>query len=405
VGWVARPLQDFLQTEVAGGAVLLVAALLALVVANSGLGGTYEEFWETELEVGLGDFTIELDLRHWVNDGLMAIFFFVVSMEIKRELVAGELRDPRRAALPALAALGGMVVPAGIYIILNWGTEEFRGWGIPMATDIAFAVGLLALFSTRVPAALKTFLLTLAVVDDLGSILVIAVFYTESIDTVALGAAGLLVLVGLGMLRSGLHRPLPYLVLGVVLWIATYESGVHATIAGVALAFLIPAHIGDDAPVLRDTTPSLLNRLEHAIHPYSSFVIVPLFAFANAGIEFSGPEVTENLGTRLFLGIVIGLVAGKLIGITVFTWAAMKLRIGHLHPTLDLGHVVAAAAVAGIGFTVSLFIADLAFDSPERVDDARLAILCGSMLAGTLATWRLTTLRSTNAIEEEGDAR
>ena len=390
--WVARPLQDFLQTEVAGGAVLLAAAVLALLVANSALSGTYEDFWETELELGFGRLAIELDLRHWVNDGLMAIFFFVVGMEIKRELVAGELRDVRRAALPALAALGGMVVPAAIFLAFNYGTDEIRGWGIPMATDIAFAVGLLALFSRRVPPALKTFLLTLAVVDDLGAIVVIALFYTESVDLLALAVAGLLAGIGFGMLRAGAQRPVPYLTLGVFLWIATYESGVHATIAGVVLAFMIPAHVGDDAPVLRDTTPSLLSRLEHTIHPYSGFLIVPLFAFANAGVDFSGTDLGESLGSRLFLGIVIGLVAGKLIGVSLFTGVAVRLGVGHLHPSLNFGHVVAAAAVAGIGFTVSLFIAELAFANPERVDEARFAILCGSALAGALGSLLLLTL-------------
>ncbi|HEX5939647.1 MAG TPA: Na+/H+ antiporter NhaA [Dehalococcoidia bacterium] len=383
---MTRPLQDFLDTEVAGGIVLMAAAILALVVANSVLGGSYDDFWETELKLGAGDLAIELDLRHWVNDGLMAIFFFVVGMEIKRELVAGELRSVRRAALPAVAAVGGMVVPAGIFMLFNRGTDEFRGWGIPMATDIAFAVGLLALFSSRVPTALKTFLLTLAVVDDLGAIAVIAVFYTESVDVLALAVAGLLVAGGLVMLRAGVRVAIAYLSLGIVLWIATYESGVHATLAGVVLAFLIPAHIGDDAPVLRDVTPSLLNRLEHSIHPWSGFLIVPLFAFANAGVEFSAGDLEEAAGTRLFLGIVVGLIAGKLIGITLFTWVAVKLRLGHLHPTLDFGHIVGAAAVAGIGFTVSLFISELAFDNPDRIDDAKLAILCGSLFAGLLAS-------------------
>jgi NhaA family Na+:H+ antiporter len=245
---------------------------------------------------------------------------------------------------------------------------------------------LLALFSSRVPAALKTFLLTLAVVDDLGAIAVIAIFYTDSVDIVALALAGAFVVVGVLMLRSGEQRPLPYLLLGGALWIAIFESGVHATIAGVILAFLIPAHVGDDAPVMRDPTPSLLVRLEHTIHPYSGFLIVPLFAFANAGIDLAAGDLAESAGTRLFLGIVLGLVVGKLAGISLFSWLAIRLKIGHLHPSLDFGHIVGAAATAGIGFTVSLFIAELAFDDAKRLDEARLAILCGSLIASLVAT-------------------
>lgn len=384
--WIARPLREFLATEVAGGAVLLVAAVAALVVANAGLGPSYESLWTSGLKIGAGDIAIEEDLRHWVNDGLMALFFFVVGMEIKRELVSGQLRSFRRAALPAIAALGGMIVPAAIYMVVNLGTDEFRGWGIPMATDIAFAVGLLAVFSSRVPVALKTFLLALAIVDDLGAIAVIAVFYSEDIDPVAIAAALALLAAGAVLLRRGVSSPWPFVLVGLPLWVAVHESGVHATIAGVALAALIPARLGDDAPVLRETTPSLLARLEHNIHPFTSLVVVPLFAFANAGVRFSGDELASAAESRVAIGIFAGLVLGKTAGISLFSWLAIKSGLGHLHPSLSFLNLVSAAAVAGIGFTVSLFIGELAFRNPETVDQAKIGILVASVVAGILGS-------------------
>ncbi|MEX2238350.1 MAG: Na+/H+ antiporter NhaA [Dehalococcoidia bacterium] len=381
--WLARPSREFLEAETVGAAVLLLAAVAALAFVNLGGGADYEALWGRQLKLGPGSASITEDLRHWVNEGLMAIFFLVVGMEIKRELVAGELRSPRRAALPVIAALGGMLTPAAIYMAFNSGTTEFRGWGIPMATDIAFAVGVLSLFR-GLPLALRTFVLTLAVVDDLGAIAVIAVFYSEGIEPAWLLGAAALVVVGLVLLLKGVTWPAAYLGLGLVLWILIHESGVHATVAGVILAMVIPARLGDDSPVLHESTPSLLARLEHSIHPLSSFVIVPLFAFANAGVALSAGGLADATGTRVFLGILLGLVLGKMVGITVFTWAATRLNLGHLHPSLHLGHVAAAATVAGIGFTVSLFMADLAFATPEAIETAKLSIISASLLAGAL---------------------
>ncbi|MPZ22071.1 MAG: Na+/H+ antiporter NhaA [Dehalococcoidia bacterium] len=377
--WFIRPVQDFLRTEVAGGAMLLGAALLALAVANSELASEYREFWGTELTLGLSGLSISLNLQHWVNDLLMAIFFFVVAMEIKRELVVGELRHPRLAALPVMAALGGMVVPAGIYLLFNAGTDVGRGWGIPMATDIAFAAGMMALFSKRIPAALKTFLLTLAVVDDLGAIAVIAVYYSEGVDLTALALAGAVFAIGAVMLLAGVSRAWPFLLLAPFLWVATFESGVHATIAGVALATLIPARLRD--PGDYDERPTPLSALEHRLHPLTSFVIVPVFAFANAGVSLDVGDLGEAFSDRLGLGIIGGLVVGKLLGITAFAWFAQRTGIGQLHPSLRIRHIALAAAVAGIGFTVSLFITELAFDSVEVIDAARVAVLLASLAA------------------------
>ena len=360
----------FLATEVAGGVVLLVAAVVALVWASSPWSEAYADLWHTNLTIG----PVHEDLRHWVNDLLMAVFFFVVGLEIKREVVSGDLREPRRAALPALAAVGGMVVPAGLYLLVNAGAPGIDGWGIPMATDIAFALGVLALLGKRVPASLKLFLLALAIVDDLGAIAVIALAYSDDISGSWLAlAVGALLAVWL-LWRSGVRSLPVHLVLGILTWWFVFESGVHATVAGVALALLVPVDVGDD--------------VEHRLHPLSGFVIVPIFALANAGVELDPGALDAPGASEVALGVVLGLVVGKTLGITLFAWLAVRLGLAHKPHGASWGQVVGVAAVAGIGFTVSLFVAGLAFDTVELEDAAKLGILAASLLAGVLG-WLL----------------
>jgi NhaA family Na+:H+ antiporter len=355
---------EFVDVEVLGGIVLAAATVVALVWANVDPSG-YEDVWHTSLP-------LDLDLRHFVNDGLMALFFFVVGLEIKRELVLGELRDPRTAALPVAAAVGGMLVPALIYLAVNTGGPGMRGWGIPMATDIAFALAVLALAGSRVPRELKLFLLTLAIVDDIGAIVVIALFYS---DHISLGwllealAVGVLVVV---LRRVGLTHPGWYVVPAALLWLGTYESGVHATIAGVILGLLTPTGDVGGRPVL--TT------LEDRLHPVSSFVVVPLFALANAGVVFTGDGLHQAATGAVAWGVLLGLVVGKPVGILGATALALRARVGVLPGDLTLRAVTGVAVVAGIGFTVSLFVADLAFTG-DRLEAAKIAILVASVVA------------------------
>src|SRR4051794_16590928 len=330
------PLAEFLHLEAAGGIVLVVATAVALVWANSPWQDSYQTFWSTHLELSLGSHTLDLTLQEWVNDGLMAIFFFVVGLEIKRELVEGELNDRRRAALPAIAAVGGMVVPALIYLAINAGGDGANGWGIPMATDIAMAIGVVSLLGARVAPSLKLFLLALAIVDDIGAIVVIAIFYSNDIDLGALAfAAGLVVAVAV-LRRLGVRPIAVYVVLGAALWLTLHEAGVHATLAGVVLGLMAPTRpirdredVSDDkltdvstpetareTVVLARESVSVVAWLEHLLHPWSSFVIVPLFALANAGVVLSASTVQDALTSRLTYGVVIGLVVGKLIGIS-----------------------------------------------------------------------------------------
>jgi NhaA family Na+:H+ antiporter len=404
---VARPAREFLRTEAAGGIVLLIATVAALIWANSPFGGSYDTFWGTELSIEAGPFHLAEDLRHWVNDALMAIFFFVVGLEIKRELVTGELNDKQKAALPALAALGGMVVPALLYIVFNFGGSESHGWGIPMATDIAFAVGVLAVLGSRIPSGLKVFLLSLAIVDDIGAIVVIALFYSSGINFGYLAAAGAGVLIVVALRRQRVFWTPIYVVVGTGVWLATLESGVHATIAGVVLGLLAPAHpvdergIGDvvegateleeipDAQSVRRVTMqakevvSVAERLGHLLHPWTSFVVIPLFALANAGVVLSADRVGDVMSSSVALGIAAGLVFGKVIGITGMSWLAVRLGLGKAPHGVRWTHILGASAVAGIGFTVSLFITGLAFDDPEIVDTAKIAVLLASVVAGT----------------------
>jgi len=410
---VVRPMQEFLQTSISSAVLLFAAVLVALLWANLG-SESYEAFWNTPVRVTIGPTVIGSDLHFWVNDGLMTVFFLLVGIEIKRELTTGELRSPRLAALPAIAALGGMVVPALLYLAIAGAGEGARGWGVPMATDIAFALGALALAATAAPANLKPMLLTLAIVDDIGAILVIAIFYSGGVSGAALlaafGCIGLIV----AAQRIHVRSPLVYMGVGAVLWYSMYRSGIHPTIAGVALGLLTPAQpfqrpaavsaeahrIADlttdepepvdvDAPAwlrlseLSKDAVSPLARVEHALLPWSSFVIVPLFALANAGVRLS-PEILRGaLASTVVLAIVVGLVLGKPLGVFAASRIAVRSRLGALPEGVGWGHLLGMGATAGIGFTVALFIAQLAFpDDPGLLAEAKVAILAASVLAG-----------------------
>ena len=417
-----RPLQRFMDTEASGAIFMLVAAVAALVWANSPWWRAQETLWGTELNIELGHLAhIELTLVEWINDALMAIFFFVVGLEIKRELVQGELRDPRKAALPAIAALGGMAVPALVYLALNSGADSTRGWGIPMATDIAFAVAVVALVGPRIPNAAKVFLLTLAIADDIGAIVVIAVFYTDDLSFGWLAIAG--ITLGAVVLANRRQiRALPlYIALALFLWFAVHESGVHATLAGVSLGLLTPAwpffdprRFADRARTIVDRAHSVyedrvmteeefelnqaelleldrlvtetqapLQRLEHQLQTWVAFIIVPLFAFSNAGVRLTS-EALDGLATdRVVLGVAVGLVLGKTVGVFAATWAAAKTGVGQLPAGVTYRHVLGLAITAGIGFTVALFVAGLAFEPGSPfTDSAKIGILGGSLVAG-----------------------
>jgi NhaA family Na+:H+ antiporter len=421
---VLRPLQTFLRTEEASGILLLAAAVAALLWANSPWRASYDALWHTQLTIGLGPWSLAEDLQHWVNDALMALFFLVVGLEIKRELTTGELREPKAAAFPAIAALGGMAVPALLYLAINPSGEPGRGWGIPMATDIAFALGVLAIVGRGLPTALKTFLLALAIVDDIGAILVIAIFYSGSISPgPLLAAAGLLVLI-LVLQRLQVRWTAVYVLLGVGVWLATFQSGIHATIAGVALGLTTPAvpfqrpravsleahRVADDTvddPVPPDADAhqwlhlagltreavSPLARLEHLLHPWTSWVVIPVFALANAGLSITRSTLGEMLTSGVTLGIVAGLVVGKTVGITVFTWMATRTGITRLPEGVRWSQLVGVAALAGIGFTVSLFITSLAFQTQAVQDTAKVGILAASLLAGLLGALFLARSR------------
>jgi Na+:H+ antiporter, NhaA family len=406
------PLVEFLHLEAAGGIVLVAATAVALIWANSPWQDSYITFWSTPLDITLGSHSLDLTLQGWVNDGLMAIFFLVVGLEIKRELVEGELNDPRRAALPAVAAVGGMLVPALVYIAINVGGDGARGWGIPMATDIAMAVGVLSLLGSRVSSSLKLFLLALAIVDDIGAIAVIAIFYSGDIHLDAVAAAAVIV-VGVAVLRRLGVRPIPvYVALGCALWLALHEAGLHATIAGVVMGLMAPTSpmrrredVSDDK--LRDvSTPetaretvvlaresvSVVAWLEHLLHPWTSFVIVPVFALANAGVILSASALADAATSRVTYGVAAGLVVGKLAGVSLFAWLAVRLGIGALPDGVGWRGIVSVAAVAGIGFTVSIFVTGLAFDDADLRDQAKIGILAASLAAGLLGAFLLRRL-------------
>ena len=412
-----KPAQAFASFQASGGIMLLAAAVAAMVWANSPWSDNYFEFWGTHLSIDLHFFEIDESLGHAVNDGLMAIFFFVVGMEIKREILHGELADPRKAALPVAAAAGGMIVPAGIYALWNIGGDGARGWGIPMATDIAFALGVLALLGRRAPFALKVFLLALAIADDLGAIMVIAVFYTDTIELVPVAwALGLIVLLVV-MSRLGIRSIDLYTVVGVFFWVAILKSGIHATIAGVILALLTPAapyykekdfdgimedllarrRLGMETgnhdlseQALRQMEDlargmeSPLDRLEHALVPWSSYLILPIFAFANAGVKLSGDMISDAATSPVTIGVAMGLVIGKPIGVLLTCWVAVKLGWAQLPDHVDFQHLIGVGLLAGIGFTVALFITGLAFENPVLVDEGKVGILAASVIAGII---------------------
>jgi Na+:H+ antiporter, NhaA family len=368
---------DFASVEALGGIALLLASLAALVWANSPWSDAYSSLWNRELTIGVGRFAISEGFRGWVTDGLMAVFFFVVGLEIKRELVEGELKDAQRARLPVLAALGGMVAPALIFLAWNLGGPGDKGWGIPMATDLAFALGVLTLLGPRVPPGLKLFLLTLAIVDDIGAIVVIAFFYSEGIEAVWLGGAAASLAVFFLMRAMGARNPLLYVLPALALWVCTFESGVHATIAGVALGLLTPAGSFRDRRVLE--------QLERRLHLWTSFLVVPVFALANAGVSVGVDALRDAASSHITWGVVSGLVVGKIVGITAATAIGLRLGLGRLPEGMAFRQVVGIAALAGIGFTVSLFVAELAFNGTS-LEEAKLGILGASLTAGLLGS-------------------
>ena len=435
-----RPVIEFTRIEAAGGIVLLIAAVVALVWANSPFYESYFRLFNSHIEFSGWIIHVDESLKHLINDGLMAVFFFVVGLEIKRELVVGELNSVKKAALPAMAALGGMVVPALVYVAFVAGgePEAISGWGIPMATDIAFSVGVVALLGTRVSIGAKLFLLALAIVDDIGAIAVIAIFYTEDLDfTALLVAVGGLAFIYLAR-RVGVQSLVFYTIAALGVWYFFLESGVHATIAGVILGLMTPVRarytdeqfrqkaqqvlerwdsnrasphaaerLDQDALELAGVaraSVSPLERLEHALHPWSSFVIVPLFALANAGVRFVGGEESfvETMFSPVSLGVAVGLALGKPIGITAATWIGLKLNMGVLPRRTDMRAIVGLGALAGIGFTVSLFITELAFRESLFADEAKIGIFIGSTIAGVVGFLILRSLRT--PLEEHEEA-
>ena len=373
---VLDPLAEFLHEEAAGGIALIATAAGALIWANSPAGDSYFTLWEHTLKVGFGSVAITADLRHWVNDGLMVLFFFVVGLEIKRELVVGELRDRRAAALPAIAALGGVIAPALVFLAVTAGGTGAPGWAIPAATDIAFAVGVLALLGDRVSAGVKLFLLTIAIVDDIIAIAIIAAVYSDGVSLGWLAAAIATLGTAVVLRRLGVARIAAYVPVGIAAWIAMHESGVHATIAGVALGLLTPAR-----PV---AGRQVLSILEHRLHPLSAFVVVPLFALANAGVDLGGGVLTEAATSRLAWAIALGLLVGKLLGIAGGTHLALRKGWGRLPDQVARRQVWGVAALGGIGFTVSLFIAQLAYEDAGTVSTAKVGIFAGSLLSATV---------------------
>ncbi len=417
---VLSPLDEFIHRQTTSGILLMLCAVVALYIANSQWSDAYHHLLEMPFTIGLQEFQLSKSLHHWINDGLMALFFFVIGLELKREILVGELADPKQAILPIAAAIGGMLIPALIYIAFNPEGHTFDGWGVPMATDIAFALGALALLGSRVPKQLVIFLVALAIVDDLGAVIVIALFYTETINLFALAtvAAMLLMLVTLNL--GGIRRPLPYILLGVVLWIAMLKSGIHATLAGILLAFTIPmrpkydpnrflsqinqmieqikqAYRREESIIKNDELRSRVRALgegvhmvqapaqilEHKMHIPSAYIIIPIFSLANAGIPIDWSSFGSIVSHPVSIGIAAGLVFGKLVGIAGFSWVAVKVGLTTLPQGLNFKHIVGVALMGGIGFTMSIFIAELGFaHHAEDLLMAKTGILLASVLAG-----------------------
>jgi len=417
--YLVEPVRSFVDTEVMGGVVLLMAAMAALAWANSPWDGAYRDLFGHVLTLDIRIAHIEEDVQHWINDGLMTLFFFVVGLEIKREVLRGELTG-RRASLPIIAAVGGMVAPALVYTAINAGAEGARGWGIPMATDIAFALGVLALLGSRVPSQLRVFLLALAIVDDIGAILVIAIFYSGEIQVDSLAiASGLLVLV-VAMYRVGIQNIAVYFCVGAAVWLAVFESGIHATIAGVTLGLMTPLDRvrtpaqrsagGTQRAPADDNRTDLgsmdsrrapnesgpLYELERMLHPFSSFLIVPLFALANAGVSLDSDTISSSVTTSVTLGVALGLLIGKPLGIVLFAWLACRLHLSSLPAGVSWRQMLGIGMLAGVGFTVALFVNQLAFQSEALVEHGKIGILAGSLAAGLLG---LLLLRTTSGAE------
>jgi len=430
---IVSPFEQFIHDETASGLILMACAVIALIVANTALFNSYQHLLHTSVGVSFGDLTLEKTLHHWINDGLMALFFFVVGLEIKREVLVGELSDLKAASLPIVAAIGGMVVPALFYVSMNTGEGgEVSGWGITMATDIAFAVGVMVLLGNRVPKTLLTFLVALAIVDDLGGVMIIALFYTDQIAMDALGIAALFTAILIVFNRAGIRHPAPYFIIGLLLWLAMLKSGVHATLAGVITALTIPASPkyeptsfsklvrklmdrfdqssrpgesimrNDEQRSILQTlengvhmveTP--LQRLEHSMHVWVAFLIIPIFALANAGIPIEFTKLDESLTHPVALGVIVGLMFGKLVGIAGFSWVAIKFGFGQLPEGTNFNQIIGVAFLGGIGFTMSIFIAELAFvGQAENLLMAKTGILFASIASGVIGY--LWLLKSSN---------
>jgi Na+:H+ antiporter, NhaA family len=415
-----KPINEFLHREASGGILLIICTVIALVWANTLWFQSYYDLWHTHISFSIGNLlTLDYSIHHWINDGLMVIFFFTVGLEIKRELLVGELSTRQKASLPIAGALGGMIAPAILYTLFNSGTEGSDGWGIPMATDIAFVVGIMALLGNRVSIALKIFVLALAIADDIGAVLVIAIFYTSEISVLALVIAGIVLVLLFILNKLGTMSLIPYMILGIILWLAFLKSGVHATIAGVLLAFTIPASSRYDTNKFSERVKQLINhfdstgdhwknvlnnserqndvlaieescekiltplqRFEHELHPWVAFFIIPVFALANAGVTLMSLDILEALTSSVSLGIIIGLFFGKQIGIFIFSFIAVKLKLASLPEGINWKNLYGAGILAGIGFTMSLFIAGLAFNNPALLDLSKIGILTGSIISG-----------------------
>lgn len=425
-----RPFENFFKSQTAGGVILLCATVVALVLANSPAREAYQRLWEMELTIGFREAALRQSLHHWINDGLMAIFFFVVGLEIKREFLTGELASPRKAALPIAAALGGMIFPAVIYYLFNPSSAESQGWGIPMATDIAFALGVIALLGNRIPRSLAVFLTALAIVDDLGAVLVIALFYTESLSASALGGAAVFLALLVVLNRLGVRHSHLYLLFGFCLWLFVLKSGIHASVAGVLIGATIPARPrlspeefmikaeyyldqcraqrGDESEeeesgtllalgeACRDAV-SPLQRFEHDMHHWVIYGIMPIFALANAGVSLSLADLAQSVYHPVTQGVAAGLFLGKPLGIFLFSWLAVRLGICELPAGARWGQVFGIGILGGIGFTMSLFITNLAFSDAHLITDAKVGIFAASLLSGLLGYLYLSRTGKTRA--------
>ena len=417
---VLTPIEEFIHRQTTSGILLMLCAVIALILANGPFAEAYHHILEKKITLGFDKWVLSLTLHHWINDGLMALFFFMVGLELKRELLVGELSNPKAAMLPIVAAMGGMILPALIYVGFNPSGHTLDGWGIPMATDIAFALGVLALLGNRVPTALLGFLVALAIVDDLGAVLVIAIFYTEQLNFSALIGAGAIFLLLMSLNLGGIRKPLPYVLLGLILWLAFLKSGIHATLAGILLAFIIPIRpkynperfLKRANQLLQEISenyhsePNIIKNykmrakvralevgihrvqapaqvLEHHMHIPTAYLVIPIFSLANAGVPIQWSELGSTVFHPVSIGVIAGLVFGKLLGISGFVWLALKTGIGKLPPELNMKHIIGASLLGGIGFTMSIFIAELGFaHSPEDLLMAKTGILLASIISG-----------------------